>query len=70
MCYFKGKAVGQYCSCCRHCSDYLEVCVPVVVDNGIAVGECDFDFCGYCLMYSECEVIWGKGGVVIEVNEL
>ena len=60
MCYFQGQAVGEYCSCCRNCSDYLSTCVPVVAYGGYAVGECDFDFCSYCPHYSECEEIWGK----------
>lgn len=69
MCYFKGKAVGQYCSCCQRCNDYLEVCVPVVADNGFAVAECDLDFCSYCPRYAECEVLWGTGGVGNETIE-
>lgn len=62
MCYFQGKPVGEYCSCCQNCSCYLSVCVPYVVENGYAVGECDnVDFCNeYCPMYSECEELWGK----------
>lgn len=61
MCYFQGQAVGEYCSCCQSCSDYLSTCVPIVVHGGYAVGECDFDFCNsYCPGYSECEEIWGK----------
>ena len=70
MCYFKGKAVGQYCSCCQRCSAYLEACVPVVADNGFAVAECDLDFCCYCPMYAECKVLWGTGGVSYETAEL
>ena len=60
MCYFQGQAVGEYCSCCRNCSDYLSTCIPVVGYGGYVVGECDFDFCSYCPCYSECEEIWGK----------
>ena len=60
MCYFKGKSVGEYCFCCQQCSLYLEVCVPVVVDNGYVVGECDFSFCDCCPCYAECEMLWGK----------
>ena len=45
MCYFQGKAVGEYCSCCQSCSEYLAVCVPYVGYGGYVVAECDFDFC-------------------------
>ena len=71
MCYFKCKAVGQYCSCWQRCSDYLESCMPVVIDNGITVSECDaIDFCEFCPMYAECKVLWRIGGVSYETDEL
>lgn len=60
MCYFQGKSVGQYCSCCQSCSEYLAVCVPVVSYGGFVSAECDFDFCSYCPHFSECEELWGK----------
>lgn len=61
MCYFKEKPVGEYCSYCQQCSLYLSVCVPIVVNNGVVVAECDdFCFCDCCPCYSECEMLWGK----------
>jgi len=60
MCYFQGRAVGNYCSCCWHCADYLSTCIPTVSYGGFVVGECDFSFCDYCPNYAECEEIWGK----------
>ena len=62
MCYFQGKAVGEYCSCCQKCSCHLVVCVPYLTEFKYTVGECDcIDFCNdYCPLYSECEEIWGK----------
>ncbi len=61
MCYFQGIAVGEYCSHCQRCSDYLSVCVPIVAFKGYVSAECDFDFCNtYCPCYSECEEIWGE----------
>ena len=65
MCYFQGKAVGEYCTQCRRCADFLCVCIPVVLVDGYVSAECDFNFCyEYCPYYSECEDIWGK--VVLE----
>lgn len=69
MCKFQGKPVGEYCSCCRECSLYLNTCIPVVIGSYVA-GECDFDFCGYCPCYEECTDIWGKGVLDYEVAEL
>lgn len=70
MCIFRGKAIGSLCSFCRQCEAYLETCCPIVVDSGFVAGECDFSFCDLCPAYSECEVLWGKGSVELEVIEL
>lgn len=59
MCYFQGQPVGEYCSCCQKCKDYLSVCVPIVI-NGYVVAVCDFDFCCYCPLYEVCTELWGK----------
>lgn len=61
MCQLYGQPVGEYCSCCRNCNQYLSVCVPVVGCGGFVTAECDFSFCEYCPYYSECENLWGKG---------
>ena len=62
MCYFQGKPVGDYCTQCQNCADFLLVCVPIVSVKGYVSAECDFDFCTeYCPCYGECEEIWGKG---------
>ena len=60
MCAFQGQPVGEFCSCCQACSDYLSTCVPVVGYGGYVCAECDFSFCDYCPSYGECEEIWGK----------
>ncbi len=60
MCRFQGQAVGEYCTCCRNCSVYLSVCVPIVSCDGYVSAECDFSFCEHCPAYSECELLWGK----------
>lgn len=60
MCYFQGQAVGNYCSCCWHCADFLSTCIPTVSYGGFVAGECDFSFCDFCPNYAECEEIWGK----------
>jgi|GEM_PF-2201415 len=59
MCYFQGQPVEEYCFYCQKCRDYLSVCVPIV-SRGYVVGECDFDFCDYCLHYAVCVDICGK----------
>lgn len=65
MCHFKGQPIGEMCSVCQMCESYLTLCVPVVVNQGIVLAECDaVDFCNYCPMYFECEALWGK--VVLE----
>lgn len=62
MCYFQGKPVGEYCSCCQKCSSHLVVCVPYLDEYKYTVGDCDcIDFCNdYCPLYSSCEEVWGK----------
>lgn len=60
MCNFQGQSVGEFCSCCRNCEDYLSTCVPIVGYGGYVCAECDFSFCDYCPCYGECEEIWGK----------
>lgn len=62
MCYFQGKPVGQYCSCCLKCSCHLVECVPYLNEYRYTVGDCDcIDFCNdYCPLYSSCEEVWGK----------
>lgn len=64
MCYFQGKSVGEYCSCCQSSEQYLSVYIPVVGYGGYVSGECDFDFCVNRPAYSDCEEVWGK--VVVE----
>lgn len=65
MCYFKNEPVGEMCAKCQSCNDYLSLCIPVVVNHGVVLAECDdVDFCNYCPAYSECEELWGK--VVLE----
>ena len=61
MCQLQGQPVGEYCSNCRSCKEYLSVCIPTVGYGGYISAECDFSFCEYCPSYSECEDIWGKG---------
>ena len=63
MCYFKNEPIGEMCAKCQSCDNYLSLCIPMLVDNGVVLAECDdLIFCEYCFMYSECEVLW-KGGV-------
>lgn len=69
MCVFQGLAVGDFCTCCHNCSEFLSVCVPTVSCGGYVSAECDFSFCEYCPVYGECEEIWGKE-VAYETNEL
>lgn len=69
MCYFQGQPVGEYCSYCQKCRDYLSVCVPIV-SHGYVMGECDFDFCTYCPHYAVCEELWGKERKNYEIVEL
>lgn len=64
MCQFFGMPVGEYCACCQECAEYLSVCAPVVGYGGYVTAECDFDFCGYCPHYGECEELWGDGQCV------
>lgn len=68
MCYFQGQPVGEYCSCCQRCNNYLSACVPIV-SHGYVVGECDFDFCCCCPHYAICGDIWGKEMDSFEADE-
>jgi len=61
MCFYQGKAVGEYCPCCQNCTLYLSVCSPAVSYGGFVSAECDFSFCCYCPFYSECSELWGGG---------
>lgn len=61
MCYFKNEPIGEMCSICQMCENYLTNCLPVVVNQGIVLAECDdLDFCNFCPMYHECEELFGK----------
>ena len=53
MCYMNYQPVNEYCSPCGKCFEYLNSCMPVVV-NGVVFGECDLVACEFC-SYEECQ---------------
>lgn len=50
MCLMNGKPVN--CSPCVNCPEYLNSCMPVVVEGFL--GECDLSYCEFCSCYEEC----------------
>ena len=52
MCMMNYKAVSEYNSPCSSCPEYLNSCMPVVV-NGFLI-ECDLCYCEWCSYYDDC----------------
>ena len=51
---------------CSHCPEYLNSCMPLVM-NGFIFGECDnYSYCEFCGCYEECL----NGGERLEAVEL
>lgn len=39
---------------CNHCPEFLNSCMPLILD-GFIFGECDdFSYCEWCAFYGEC----------------
>ncbi len=53
MCKMNYQPVCEYNTPCGHCADYLNVCMPVVI-NGFIFGECDHSYCEFCPV-TDCE---------------
>lgn len=62
MCLLNNQPVGNYGSPCGTCSEYLNSCMPVVIE-GFLYGECDICFCEYCSCYEECCT-----GLILRIN--
>lgn len=65
MCMMNNQPVTAYNTPCGHCTDYLNTCMPVII-NGFIFGECDLSYCEFCSRYDECM----NGGMPHETNEL
>ena len=53
MCMMNNQPVSTYCSPCVKCPEYLNSCLPVII-NGFIYGECDFVACEFC-NYEDCQ---------------
>ena len=53
MCMKNNQPVSEYNSPCSECFEYLNSCLPVIV-NGFIFGECDLCYCEWCSCYDEC----------------
>lgn len=53
MCMKNHEPVSEYNSPCGSCPEYLNTCMPVVV-NGFIFGECDLCYCEWCCFYDDC----------------
>lgn len=53
LCLMNNQPVNEYCSPCGKCPDYLNSCMPIVI-NGYIFGECDLVACEFCDFEEEC----------------
>lgn len=53
MCMKNYQPVSEYNSPCGTCPEYLNSCMPVIVE-GYIFGECDLSYCEFCSYYAEC----------------
>lgn len=53
MCMMNYQPVNEYNSPCGSCSEYLNSCMPVIIE-GFLYGECDQNYCEWCCCYDEC----------------
>lgn len=53
MCMKNNQPVNEYNSPCGSCPEYLNSCMPIVVD-GFICGECDLYYCEWCSCYDDC----------------
>jgi len=53
MCLKNNQPVNEYCCPCGTCAEFLNSCMPVVI-NGFIFGECDLCYCEFCNYYSTC----------------
>lgn len=52
MCIMNNQPVNEYNSPCGSCPEYLNSCMPVIV-NGFLI-ECDLCYCEWCSCYDDC----------------
>ena len=64
MCMKNNQPINEYNSPCGSCPEYLNSCMPVVI-NGFLI-ECDLCYCEWCSCYEDCM----NGGVKHEVAKL
>ena len=65
MCMMNNQSVGEYNSPCGSCPEYLNSCMPVII-NGFIFGECDLYYCEFCHCNENCM----NGGVNDEASKL
>lgn len=65
MCMMNNMPVNAYHTPCNHCVEYLNTCMPVII-NGFIFGECDLCYCEFCPCYENCM----NGGVDDETVKL
>lgn len=53
MCLRNNQPVNEYSSPCDTCADFLNTCMPIIID-GFIWGECDLYYCEFCSCYEEC----------------
>ena len=53
MCLINYQPVNEYCCPCGNCPEYLNSCLPVII-NGLIYGECDLVACEFC-NYEDCQ---------------
>ena len=53
MCLKNNQPVNEYRCPCGECSEYLNSCMPVII-NGFILGECDLYYCEFCDYYNIC----------------
>ena len=65
MCMMNNMPVNAYHIPCNHCVEYLNTCMPVII-NGFIFEECDLCYCEFCPYYKNCM----NGGVDDEIVKL
>lgn len=53
MCLRNNQSVNEYSSPCGRCPEYLNSCMPVIVE-GYIFGECDLYYCEFCELFNKC----------------
>lgn len=58
MCLMNNQPINGGCNPCSRCSDYLNTCMPVII-NGYIFEECDLCYCEWCSSILYVQILKG-----------